>query len=246
MSGHSKWANIKHKKGREDAKRGRVFTRLIKEITVAARMGGGDESGNPRLRSAIAAGKAANMPADNIKRAIMKGTGELEGVTYEEMTYEGYGSGGVAIIVECLTDNKNRTTPEIRHLFSKYNGNLGETGSVAWMFERKGYIVINKEEIDEEKLLDLVLESGGEDLQDEDENWGVYTGVEAFEGVRAALEAAGVAIEEGKLSMIPTNMTHVEGKKLHSVVKLLDAFEDHEDVQNVWSNMDFDESELEN
>jgi YebC/PmpR family DNA-binding regulatory protein len=245
MSGHSKWANIKHKKGREDAKRGKIFTRLIKEITIAARLGGGDESANPRLRSAIAAGKAANMPADNIKRAIMKGTGELEGVSYEEATYEGYGPGGVAVIVECLTDNRNRTTPEIRHLFGKYNGNLGENGSVSWMFNRKGNITIEKEKIDEEALFEIVVDNGGEDVLDEGETWGVYSEVEDFENVREALENAGVEMREACLSMIPTTTTQVEGKKLQSVLKLLDAFEDHEDVQNVWSNMDFDEAELE-
>ncbi len=244
MSGHSKWANIKHKKGREDAKRGKIFTRLIKEITIAARLGGGDESANPRLRSAIAAGKAANMPADNIKRAIMKGTGELEGVSYEEATYEGYGPGGVAIIVECLTDNRNRTTPEIRHLFGKYGGNLGENGSVSWMFNRKGYIIIGKDKIDEDTLFEIVLENGGEDVQDEGETWGVYTDVENFEGVREALEKAGVEMQEANLAMVPTTTARVEGKKLQSVLKLLDAFEDHDDVQNVWSNMDFDEAEL--
>ncbi len=245
MAGHSKWANIKHKKAREDAKRGKVFTRLIKEITVAARMGGGDENANPRLRTAIAAGKAANMPADNIKRAIMKGTGELEGVTYEEVTYEGYGPGGVAIIVECVTDNRNRTTPEVRHLFSKYNGNLGENGSVSWMFSRKGYVIVEKDGVEEDGLLEAVLENGGEDLLDEGETWGVYTDIENFEPVRAALEENGYPIREANLSMIPSNTTHVEGKKLESMMKLLDAFEDHDDVQNVWSNMDFDEAELE-
>jgi len=245
MSGHSKWANIKHKKGREDVKRGKIFTRLIKEITIAARLGGGDESANPRSRSAIATGKAANMPADNIKRAIMKGTGELEGVSYEEATYEGYGPGGVAVIVECLTDNRNRTTPEIRHLFGKYNGNLGENGSVSWMFNRKGNITIEKEKIDEEALFEIVVDNGGEDVLDEGETWGVYSEVEEFENVREALENAGVEMREACLSMIPTTTTQVEGKKLQSMLKLLDAFEDHEDVQNVWSNMDFDEAELE-
>ena len=245
MSGHSKWANIKHKKGREDAKRGRIFTRLNKEITIAARLGGGDESANPRLRSAIATSKAANMPADNIKRAVMKGTGELEGVNYEEATYEGYGPGGVAVIVECLTDNRNRTTPEIRHIFGKYNGNLGENGSVSWMFSRKGYVTIEKEKIDEEALFEIVVDNGGEDVQDEGETWGVYTDIENFEKVREALESAGVEMREANLSMIPTTTTQVEGKKLQSVLKLLDAFEDNDDVQNIWSNMDFDEAELE-
>ncbi|NOY22566.1 MAG: YebC/PmpR family DNA-binding transcriptional regulator [Acidobacteria bacterium] len=245
MSGHSKWANIKHKKGREDVKRGKIFTRLIKEITIAARLGGGDESANPRLRSAIATGKAANMPADNIKRAIMKGTGELEGVSYEEATYEGYGPGGVAVIVECLTDNRNRTTPEIRFLFGKYNGNLGENGSVSWMFNRKGYITIEKEDIDEEALFEIAVDNGGEDVLDEGETWGVYTAIENFEKVREALENAGIKMREANLSMIPTTTARVEGKKLKSALKLLDAFEDHDDVQNVWSNIDFDEAELE-
>ncbi len=245
MSGHSKWANIKHKKGREDVKRGKIFTRLIKEITIAARLGGGDESANPRLRSAIATGKAANMPADNIKRAIMKGTGELEGVSYEEATYEGYGPGGVAVIVECLTDNRNRTTPEIRFLFGKYKGNLGENGSVSWMFNRKGYITIEKEDIDEEALFEIAVDNGGEDVLDEGETWGVYTAIENFEKVREALENAGIKMREANLSMIPTTTARVEGKKLKSALKLLDAFEDHDDVQNVWSNIDFDEAELE-
>lgn len=245
MAGHSKWANIKHKKAREDAKRGKVFTRLNKEITVAARLGGGDESANPRLRSAILAAKAANMPADNIKRAIQKGTGELEGVTYEEVTYEGYGPGGVAVIVETLTDNRNRTTPEVRHLFSKYAGNLGENGSVSWKFNKQGYIIIEKDVISEDDLMELVLEHGGEDIQDEGETWGVYTETASFEPVRAGLEAAGIAMLEANLSMIPSTTTKLDGKKLQSMLKLLDAFEDHDDVQNVWSDMDFDEADLE-
>ena len=245
MAGHSKWANIKHKKAREDAKRGKVFTRLNKEITVAARLGGGDESANPRLRSAVAAAKAANMPADNIKRAIQKGTGELEGVTYEEVTYEGYGPGGVAVIVETLTDNRNRTTPEVRHLFSKYAGNLGENGSVSWKFNKQGYIIIQKDVINEDDLMELVLEHGGDDIQDEGETWGVYTETASFDPVRAALEAAGIDMLEANLSMIPSTTTRLDGKKLQSMLKLLDAFEDHDDVQNVWSDMDFDEADLE-
>lgn len=245
MAGHSKWANIKHKKAREDAKRGKVFTRLNKEITVAARLGGGDETANPRLRSAVAAAKAANMPADNIKRAIQKGTGELEGVTYDEVTYEGYGPGGVAVIVETLTDNRNRTTPEVRHLFSKYGGNLGENGSVSWMFTKKGYIIIEKDIVGEDHLLELVLEHGGEDVQDEGETWGVYTETGDFEPVRSALETAGIEMMEANISMIPSTTTKLEGKKLQSMIKLLDLFEDHDDVQNVWSNMDFDEADLE-
>ncbi len=245
MAGHSKWANIKHKKAREDAKRGKVFTKLIKEITVAARLGGGDPEANPRLRAAIAAAKAANMPADNIDRAIKKGTGELEGVNYEDVTYEGYGPGGVAIFLECVTDNKNRTTPEIRHLFSKYGGNLGENGSVSYMFNRKGFIVIDKDKVDEDSLMEVVLDAGGEDVVDEGETWGVYTDTASFNVVRDAIEAAGIPMVEAKISMIPTTYTKLEGSKLQSALKLLDAFESHDDVQNVWTNLDFDESEVE-
>ncbi len=244
MAGHSKWANIKHKKAREDAKRGKVFTKLIKEITVAARLGGGDPNANPRLRAAIAAAKAANMPADNIDRAIKKGTGELEGVNYEDVTYEGYGPGGVAIFLECVTDNKNRTTPEIRHLFSKYGGNLGENGSVSYMFNRMGYIVIEKDKVDEDTLMEIVLDAGGEDVKDEGDVWGVYTDTSSFNAVRDAIEEAGIPMVEAKISMIPTTYTKLEGSKLQSALKLLDAFENHDDVQNVWTNLDFDESEV--
>ncbi len=244
MAGHSKWANIKHKKAREDAKRGKVFTKLIKEITVAARLGGGDPNANPRLRAAIAAAKAANMPADNIERAIKKGTGELEGVNYEDVTYEGYGPGGVAIFLECVTDNKNRTTPEIRHLFSKYGGNLGENGSVSYMFNRMGYIVIEKDKVDEDTLMEIVLDAGGEDVKDEGDVWGVYTDTSSFNAVRDAIENAGIPMLEAKISMIPTTYTKLEGSKLQSALKLLDAFENHDDVQNVWTNLDFDESEV--
>ncbi len=244
MAGHSKWANIKHKKAREDAKRGKVFTKLIKEITVAARLGGGDPDANPRLRAAIAAAKAANMPADNIERAIKKGTGELEGVNYEDVTYEGYGPGGVAIFLECVTDNKNRTTPEIRHLFSKYGGNLGENGSVSYLFNRMGYIVIEKDKVDEDTLMEIVLDAGGEDVKDEGEVWGVYTDTASFNAVRDAIEEAGIPMVEAKISMIPTTYTKLEGSKLQSALKLLDAFESHDDVQNVWTNLDFDESEV--
>lgn len=244
MAGHSKWANIKHKKAREDAKRGKIFTKLIKEITVAARLGGGDPNANPRLRAAIAAAKAANMPADNIERAIKKGTGELEGVNYEDVTYEGYGPGGVAIILECVTDNKNRTTPEIRHLFSKYGGNLGENGSVSYMFNRKGYIIIEKDKADEDTLMELVLDAGGEDVVDEGEHWGVYTDSSSFNAVREAIENAGIEMVEAKISMIPATYTKLDGSKLQSALKLLDAFENHDDVQNVWTNLDFDESEV--
>jgi len=245
MAGHSKWANIKHKKAREDAKRGKVFTRLIKEITVAARIGGGDPDANPRLRAAIAAGKAANMPADNITRAIKKGTGELEGVTYEEVTYEGYGPGGVAVIVECMTDNKNRTTPEVRHAFSKYGGNLGENGSVSWMFNKQGYIVIAKDKVDEDTLMEIVLENGGDDVKDEGETWGVYTDTSSFADVREAIEKAGIEVIEANISMIPTTTKKVEGQKLVSLMKMLDLFDELDDVQNLFTNAEFDENELE-
>ncbi len=244
MSGHNKWSSIKHKKGKADAKRGAVFTRVIKEITVAARLGGGDPDGNPRLRSALAAAKTANMPAENIKRAIQKGTGELPGVTYEEGTYEGYGPGGVAIIIEVLTDNKNRTTPEIRHLFDKHGGNLGAANSVAWMFDRKGYFLIPSTAIAEDDLIELVLEAGGDDVQADEENFEVFTSPEAFPDVQTALEAKGVETLEAELSMIPQNTVEVSGKKAMQVIRILELFEDHEDVQNVFANFDIDESQL--
>lgn len=244
MSGHNKWSSIKHKKGKTDAKRGQVFTKVIKELTVAARFGGGDPDGNPRLRSALLAAKAANMPADNIKRAIQKGTGELPGVTYEEGTYEGYGPGGVAIIIEVLTDNKNRTTPEIRHLFDKHGGNLGAVNSVAWMFDRKGYFLIPSTAIAEDDLIELVLEAGGDDVQVEEENFEVFTSPEAFPDVQAALESKGVATLEAQLSMIPQNTVEVSGKKAMQVIRILELFEEHEDVQNVFANFDIDESQL--
>jgi YebC/PmpR family DNA-binding regulatory protein len=244
MSGHNKWSSIKHKKGKADAKRGQVFTKVIKELTVAARFGGGDPEGNPRLRSALAAAKAANMPADNIKRAIQKGTGELPGVTYEEGTYEGYGPGGVAIIIEVLTDNKNRTTPEIRHLFDKHGGNLGAVNSVAWMFDRKGYFLVPNTAIAEDDLIELVLEAGGDDVQADEENFEVFTSPEAFPDVQAALEVKGVQTVEALLSMIPQNTVEVSGKKAMKVIRILELFEDHEDVQNVFANFDIDESQL--
>jgi len=244
MSGHNKWSSIKHKKGKADAKRGAVFTKVIKEITVAARLGGGDPEGNPRLRSALASAKTANMPADNVKRAILKGTGELPGVTYEEGTYEGYGPGGVAIIIEVLTDNKNRTTPEIRHLFDKHGGNLGATNSVAWMFDRKGYFLIPATAIAEDDLIELVLEAGGDDVQTDEENFEVFTSPEAFPDVQEALEKVGVEMLEAGLSMIPQNTVEVSGKKAMQVIRILELFEDHEDVQKVFANFDMDESQL--
>jgi YebC/PmpR family DNA-binding regulatory protein len=243
MSGHSKWSTIKHKKGAADAKRGKVFTRIIKEMTVAARMGGGDVDGNPRLRAAIAEAKASNMPKDNIDRAIKKGTGELEGTTYEEVTYEGYGPGGVAIMIEALTDNGNRTTPEIRHIFEKYGGNFGTPGSVRFLFEKKGYFAIEKSTVSEDKLMEVVLEAGADDLQSFDhEVFEVFTSPEAFETVREALETAKIVPAEAKLGMIPNVYATVEDSKVKNLMKLMEMLDDHEDVQNVWANFDLPES----
>ncbi len=241
MSGHSKWATIKHKKGALDAKRGKIFTRLIKEITIAAKGGGGDPDGNPRLRGAIVAAKAENMPADNIKRAIQKGTGELEGAAYEEMTYEGYGPGGVAIIVEVLTDNRNRAASEIRHAFAKNGGNLGETGSVGYMFTKKGVIVVAKGAADEDKLTEIVLDAGAEDLSDEGENWEIITAPKDFEAVTNALKAAKIAPEHGEVTMIASTYTKLEGAPAAAMLRLLDVIEDLDDTQNVYSNFDMDE-----
>ena len=246
MSGHSKWSTIKRKKGAIDAKRGKIFTRLIKEITVAARMGGGDPDGNPRLRSAIAAAKTENMPKDNIERAIKKGTGELEGAVYEEITYEGYGPGGVAVLVDCMTDNKNRTVADIRHYFSKSGGNLGETGCVSWMFDKKGTILVDKQSIDEEELLDKALESGAEDVEEEDNVFQVTTNPDDFEAVREALEAAGVEFIEASVSMIPqTTVDITEEKPARQILKLLENLEDHDDVQNVYANFDIPDDLME-
>jgi len=245
MSGHSKWHSIKHKKAAADAKRGRVFTRLIKEMTVAARSGGGDVNANPRLRLAVANAKAANMPAENIKRAVMRGTGELPGVTYEEVNYEGYGPGGVAIFMRVLTDNRNRTVAELRHILSKNGGNLGESGCVAWMFDRKGYLVVEQSATDEEKLLDLALGAGAEDMREDGSNYEILTSPEGFEIVKNALETAQVPTAAAEISMIPQNYVKLEGKDAQSMLKLMDSLEDHDDVQNVWANFDIDESEFE-
>jgi len=244
MSGHSKWATIKHKKAALDAKRGKVFTRIIKEIMIAARSGG-DPDGNPRLRTAVAAAKAVSMPNDNIKRAIMRGTGELDGGMIEEFAYEGYGPAGVAIIVEVATDNKNRTVSEVRHAFSKNGGNMGEQGSVAWMFERKGQIILEGENLNEDELMNLVLEAGADDLRQDGDTWEVITAPDALNGVQEAIEKAKVAISEAKLAMIPKNTIQVEGKNVNGLLKLLDALEEHDDVQNVYSNADIDEKEME-
>jgi YebC/PmpR family DNA-binding regulatory protein len=244
MSGHSKWATIKHKKGATDAKRGKIFTRLIKEITIAAKSGGGDPDGNPRLRGAIVAAKAENMPADNIKRAIQRGTGELEGVSYEEITYEGYGPGGVALIVDVLTDNKNRAVSEIRHAFSKNGGNLGESNSVSWMFTKKGVITIAKSAASEDKLTEIVLEAGGEDLSDEGEHWEVLCDPKDFEAVTEALKAAKITPEHAEVTKIASTYTKLEGTQANAMVRLLETIEDLDDTQNVYSNFDFDEASM--
>jgi len=239
MSGHSKWSTIKHKKGAADAKRGKVFTRIIKEMTVAARMGGGDPEGNPRLRAAVVEAKASNMPKDNIDRAIKRGTGEIEGVTYEEMTYEGYAPGGVAIIVEALTDNTNRTTPEIRHMFEKHGGNLGTPGSVRFQFEKKGFFAVEKSAVDEEKLMEIALEAGADDLQTGDADaFEIYTQPESFEAVRQALESNKIATVEAKLGLIPSTGVSVDEAKSKQIMRLLEALDDHDDTQNVYSNFD--------
>ena len=244
MSGHSKWHSIKHKKAAADSKRGRIFTRLIKEMTAAARMGGGDVEANPRLRLAVATAKAANMPAENIKRAIMRGTGELPGVSYEDVNYEGYGPGGVALYVHVLTDNRNRTVAEIRHLLSKNGGNLGETGSVAWMFQRRGYFVAEKTAASEDQLLDIALGAGADDLREDDGNWEIFSTPENFDKVKTALEGAGIPLAASEISMVPQNYVKLEGKNAQTMLKLMEALEEHEDVQNVWANFDIDDAEL--
>jgi YebC/PmpR family DNA-binding regulatory protein len=245
MSGHSKWASIKHKKAATDAKRGRVFTRLIKEITVAARMGGGDPDGNPRLRTAVLAAKSQNMPQDNIKRAIKKGTGELPGQSYEEGIFEGYGPGGTAVLVEVLTDNRNRTVAEIRHTFSKHGGNLGEAGCVNWMFEKKGVILVEQEKADEDELMELALEAGADDMSQEDGNYEVTTAPTVFEDVKKALEEKGVALALAEVSMVPQSTVRLEGSDAKKMLRLMEALEDHDDVQNVAANFDIDASVME-
>ena len=245
MSGHSKWHTIKHKKGAADAKRGKIFTRLIKELTVAARAGGGDPDMNPRLRTIIAEAKASNMPRENIDRAIRRGTGEEPGVSYEEIMYEGYGPGGVAMLVQTLTDNKNRTVGEIRFIFGKYNGNLAAENSVAWMFSRKGQVVVEKEKADEEKLLNAALEAGADDVNDDGGVWEVICKPEAFEGVRDAVKALGVEPASAEIAMIPQNYIKLTGKEAQSMLKLFEAIDDHDDVQHVWANFDIEEKEIE-
>lgn len=246
MSGHSKWSSIKHKKGAVDAKRGKIFTKLIKEITVAARMGGGDPDGNPRLRSAIAAAKAENMPKENIERGIKKGTGELEGVSYEEMTYDGYGPGGVAVLVECLTDNRNRTVAEVKHLFERHGGNLGEPGCVSWMFEKKGLIVFEKDKVDEEQLLDLALEAGAEDVNEEEFQFEVITDIAGFEPVKKAVDDAGLSYNLAEITMIPFNTITLEAKKSQQMFNLMEGLEDNDDVSHVYANFDIPDDIMEN
>ena len=245
MSGHSKWSSIKHKKGAADAKRGKVFTRIIKELTVAARVGGGEPDSNPRLRTVVADAKAANMPADNIKRAIRRGTGEEPGVSYEEATYEGYGPGGAALMLETLTDNKNRTVSEIRHLLSKYGGNLGETNSVAWMFTKQGYILIEKSKVDEDGLMGVALDTGADDVRDDQDNWEVLTSPEDFHRVLEAVKGLGVATLVAEVAMLPQNYINLEGKAAQQMLKLMGLLEDHDDVQHVWSNFNVEEKEIE-
>ena len=243
MSGHNKWSTIKHKKAAADAKRGREFTRVIREITVAARAGGGDPEGNPRLRSAVMAAKAINMPLDNVKRAIQRGTGELPGVTYEEITYEAYGPEGVALLLEVLTDNPNRTTPEIRHMLSKHGGNLGAPNSVAWIFDKKGYVAVNKDAATEEQLMEVALEAGAEDIEEGDEIFEILTPVDSFEAVSEALTAAGIEVQASEVSRIPSTTVKVSGKKAEQLIRLLDALDDHDDVQKVWGNMELEETD---
>jgi YebC/PmpR family DNA-binding regulatory protein len=245
MSGHSKWHTIKHKKGAADAKRGKIFTRLIKELSVAARHGGGDPGMNPRLRTIIADAKAANMPRENIERAIRRGTGEEPGVSYEEITYEGYGPGGVALMIESVTDNKNRTVGEIRHLLGKYNGNLAAENSVAWMFSRKGQVVVEKTGADEEKLLNAALEAGADDMNDDGDVWEIVSAPESFEAVRDAVKALGVEPASAQVAMVPQNYIKLEGTDARTMLKLMEMLDDHDDVQRVWANFDIEEKEIE-
>ncbi len=245
MSGHSKWHSIKHKKGAADAKRGKIFTRIIKELTVAARAGGGDPDSNPRLRTIIAEAKQNNMPAENIKRAIRRGTGEEPGVSYDEAQYEGYGPGGAALIIDTLTDNKNRTVGELRHLLEKHGGNLAAANAVAWMFSKRGYIVVEKSKAEEEKLMNAALEAGADDFQDDEDNWEVLTAPDAFQAVHEAVKALGIEPAAASVSMIPQNYVKLEGKTAQQMVRLMEALEDHDDVQHVYSNFDIEEKEIE-
>jgi YebC/PmpR family DNA-binding regulatory protein len=244
MSGHSKWHSIKHKKGATDAKRGKLFTKFIKEITVAARTGGGDPDANARLRKAILDAKAGNMPNDTIDRAVRRGTGAEEGVSYEEITYEGYGPGGVALLIEAVTDNRNRTVAEIRHMFSKNGGNLGEAGSVGWLFEKKGYIVVDKSARPEEELFDIAIEAGADDLRDDEDNFEIITSPENFEGVQTAIKSAGIEPQVAEVSMVPQTYIKLEGSNAQTMLRLMEAIEDHDDVQKVYANFDIDEADM--
>jgi YebC/PmpR family DNA-binding regulatory protein len=245
MSGHSKWHTIKHKKGAADAKRGKVFTRLIKELTVAARAGGGDPDMNPRLRTIVAEAKSVNMPADNIKRAIQRGTGELPGVSYEEITYEGYGPGGAAVIIETLTDNKNRTVGEIRHTLGKHGGNLAAENSVAWMFDKKGYIVVEKTKAAEDTLMAAAIDAGADDLRDDGDSWEIVSAPEVFQTVLEAVKALGIEPGAAEVAFLPQNYVKLEGKQAQQMIKLMEALEDNEDSKKVWSNADIEEKEIE-
>ena len=244
MSGHSKWSTIKHKKAAADARRGKLFTKLIRELTSAAKAGGGDPDTNPRLRTAVTAAKGANMPADTIQRAIKKGTGELPGEVYEEVTYEGYGAGGVAVLVDVLTDNRNRTVAEIRHLFNKNGGNLGENGCVAWMFERTGLITVDVHQIDEDTLLEIVLEAGGDDVKVEGEVYEIRTTPETFDDVRATLESHNLELGVAEITMLPQSTVHIEGKQAEQIIRLMDALEEHDDIQKAYANFDIPDAVL--
>jgi YebC/PmpR family DNA-binding regulatory protein len=245
MSGHSKWHTIKHKKGAADAKRGKLFTRIIKELAVAAKNGGGDADMNPRLRTIIAEAKSVNMPADNIKRAIQRGTGELPGVSYEEITYEAYGPGGVAIMIETLTDNKNRTVGEIRHTLEKHAGNLGATNSVAWMFTKKGHVVVEKSKADEEKLLSVALDAGADDMQDDGDNWEVVSSPENHQAVLDAVKGLGIEPAAAEVALLPKNYIKLEGKAAQAMIKLMEVLEEHDDTKKVYTNADIEEKEIE-
>ena len=244
MAGHSKWAQIKRKKAVTDARRGQLWSKLLKEVSVAARMGGDDPDGNARLRTAIQDARAANVPNDNIERAVKRGSGQLEGVTYEEVTYEGYGAGGVAVLIEALTDNRNRTVSDVRHLFSKHGGNLGENGCVGWMFDKRGYFAIDRSAMAEEAFMELALEIGAEDISIEEETFEIYSRPEDYAATREALDERGVKLEAGQLAMLPQSTVGLEGDDTGKVLRLIEALEDHEDVQHVWSNFDVDEEVL--
>ncbi len=241
MSGHSKWSSIKHKKGITDARRGKIFSKLIKEITVAARMGGGDPAANPRLRTAVQAAKSENMPKDNIERAIKKGTGELEGVSYEESVYEGYGPGGAAVFIESLTDNKNRAVADIRHILSKSGGNLGAAGCVAWMFDKKGYIVVENDAVDEDALMEIAIEAGAEDVREDNSNYEIITAPQDFESVKAAIDKESIPCIAAEITMLPRSTVNLQGNEAHQMVKLMETLEDSEDVQKVYTNADIPE-----